>query len=265
MRRGDTEFGTVADYCRAFAALLKEGICQNHLAILRAHFAAPQHTVSWLRLARAVRYKNHNAVNLHYGTLARRVARHLGIRRKPLDDHGYRWWLWTLVRFAPHRDEETGHTAFVMRWPVVEALRRLNVARWKARSGLSRHENRRARQVPSRPKTPLQEGRIRALVLSRVERNRRARSACLDHYGRRCSVCGFDPARVYGRQFVGVIHVHHLHPMSTTRGSRRVDPIRDLRPLCPNCHVAVHQRQRPWSVQHLRRLIKLARSRRRRG
>lgn len=35
-------------------------------------------------------------------------------------------------------------------------------------------------------------------------------------------------------------HRHHVVPVSKIRKSYVVDPIRDLRPLCPNCHAAIH-------------------------
>ncbi len=36
----------------------------------------------------------------------------------------------------------------------------------------------------------------------------------------------------------GFIHVHHLKPLSEVGYEYRVDPIRDLRPVCPNCPTA---------------------------
>ena len=39
-----------------------------------------------------------------------------------------RWWLWALVHWADERDPESGHTAFVLRRPAVEALQQLGIA-----------------------------------------------------------------------------------------------------------------------------------------
>ena len=125
----DEEFGTTDDYCRAFKAVRTEGIADKHLALLQAHFNAPEHTATWEQLAAAVGYHGYRAVNLQYGRFAERIARQLGLRDKPLDPYGNRWWIWALVRWAEERDPESGHTAFVLRRPVVEALQRLDMAR----------------------------------------------------------------------------------------------------------------------------------------
>jgi hypothetical protein len=61
--------------------------------------------------------------------VAERIARQLGLRDKPLDPNGNGWWIWALVRWAEERDPESGHTAFVLRRPVVEALQRLHIVR----------------------------------------------------------------------------------------------------------------------------------------
>jgi len=117
----EEKFGTSEDYTRAFAILLREGIAEKHIALMKAHFKAPYHTATWAQIAKAVGYANRNAVNLHYGTLASRVARHLGIIEPP---NGF--WLFILTKWAEERDS-SGHTAFVLRRPVIEALSQLGV------------------------------------------------------------------------------------------------------------------------------------------
>jgi len=118
----DDEFGDADAYYDAFSSLLREGIHENHLALLRAHYAAPDQTTTWEALARAVGYARGAAVNVQYGTLAKRVANALGIHEAP---HGF--WLFVLVGWGSGRDPETGHTTFFLRWPVIEALQRLGV------------------------------------------------------------------------------------------------------------------------------------------
>jgi hypothetical protein len=118
------EFGTADDYFRAFQSVLREGVPQKHLAMLREHFKAPDHTTTWWQLAEKVGYPDFNTVNLQYGTFAARVARQLGRSEKLLDPGGHRSWVWVLVHWAEERDA-TGDTAFVLRPEVVEALKRL--------------------------------------------------------------------------------------------------------------------------------------------
>jgi len=99
------------------------------------------------------------------------------------------------------------------------------------------------------------EGHRVEVVVSRVERDPRAREACLAHYGRACAACGMEFPRRYGPEFTSGIHVHHLKPLTGAESSREVDPIKDLRPLCPNCHAAVHQRSPPYTPEELRAML----------
>lgn len=118
----DDELGTVDDYLRAFRAVQAEGLRDHHLAMLRAHFAAPNHTTTWEQLAKEMGYARGNAVNLQYGKLAEMIASQLGITEPP---HGF--WLHVLADWAAEPDPESGHTAFVLRPVVIEALQRLGV------------------------------------------------------------------------------------------------------------------------------------------
>jgi hypothetical protein len=86
----DEEFGTTDDYCRAFKAIKIEGIADKHLALLQAHFNAPEHTATWEQLAAAVGYDGYRAVSLQYGRFAGRIACQLGLREKPPDPNGFR-------------------------------------------------------------------------------------------------------------------------------------------------------------------------------
>ena len=46
---------------------------------------------------------------------------------------------------------------------------------------------------------------------------------------------------VYGEVGRGFIEVHHIVPISERGGDYIVDPIRDLIPLCSNCHAMIHR------------------------
>jgi hypothetical protein len=98
------------------------------------------------------------------------------------------------------------------------------------------------------------EGARRQSVSTQIERNPRARAACIAAYGTRCTVCEIDFEVVYGILGRGFVHVHHLTPLATTTEQREVDPIRDLRPVCPNCHAMLHRRIPPYSISELRRI-----------
>lgn len=84
------------------------------------------------------------------------------------------------------------------------------------------------------------EGALRSVVVNAYERNPQARLRCIEAHGTICCICGFHFGNVYGRLAEGYIHVHHLCPLSQVRGEYVVDPIKDLRPVCPNCHAVLH-------------------------
>lgn len=102
------------------------------------------------------------------------------------------------------------------------------------------------------------EGAPVTLRVSGYERNRRARLTCLEHWGRRCSICGLDPEAHYGVSATGFIAVHHIKPISAIGAEYAVDPITDLRPVCPNCHAVIHSRKEPLSLAEAREILKKA-------
>lgn len=88
-----------------------------------------------------------------------------------------------------------------------------------------------------------------------VERNPKARAACIAHYGPKCAACDFEFAATYGELGEGFIHVHHRRDISLSNGSYAIDPIEHLIPLCPNCHSMVHRQRPAMSAEALRELI----------
>lgn len=92
-------------------------------------------------------------------------------------------------------------------------------------------------------------------LVTRYERNSAARQRCIDHYGSACFICHFDFAAVYGELAKGFIHVHHIKPLATIGENYQVDPINDLRPLCPNCHAVIHIRKEPYTIEEVRLML----------
>ncbi len=84
------------------------------------------------------------------------------------------------------------------------------------------------------------EGACRRVSVNAYERDENARRECIKHYGPTCCICGFDFGDAYGEEARGYIHVHHLRPLSEVGGEYVVDPVEDLRPVCPNCHAVLH-------------------------
>lgn len=101
----------------------------------------------------------------------------------------------------------------------------------------------------------LSEGAKKSIVVNAYERNSQARQQCLAYWGYRCVVCGFDFQEKYGAIGKGFIHVHHLIPLSRIGQTYQVNPIEDLRPVCPNCHAMLHTTYPPMSIEALQEKI----------
>lgn len=99
------------------------------------------------------------------------------------------------------------------------------------------------------------EGTPRTVTLTRYERNPQARAKCIEHYGLSCVACGFDFEEVYGPEAEGYIHVHHVKPLSEVESRHEVNPIEDLRPVCPNCHAVIHMVSPPRSIGEIRQML----------
>ena len=99
------------------------------------------------------------------------------------------------------------------------------------------------------------EGRVTYVHAVGYERNTEARKACIDHYGCRCAVCGFDFEKIYGHIGHNFIEVHHVTPVHERGGEYVVDPVKDLRPLCSNCHSMIHRRDPVYSIDELKAII----------
>lgn len=89
----------------------------------------------------------------------------------------------------------------------------------------------------------LTEGDLIRFLSTKYERNPKARKACLDYYGYKCKICNFDFASKYGNNFKNIIEVHHIVPLNSIKESYVVNPVKDLIPICPNCHTIIHSKK----------------------
>ena len=89
------------------------------------------------------------------------------------------------------------------------------------------------------------EGVYKQIKVNAYERNQDAQDKCLKHYDCKCAVCEQYMLEIYGEVAEKLIHVHHLKPLSESKKGSEVDPIKDLRPICPNCHAVIHRRCKP--------------------
>lgn len=101
----------------------------------------------------------------------------------------------------------------------------------------------------------LPEGALTRVAVNRYERRPANRAAAIAAHGATCKACGFNFARFYGTLGEGFIEVHHRIPVSNMGGSYVINPVKDLIPLCSNCHQMVHREDPPINAEELRSML----------
>lgn len=103
------------------------------------------------------------------------------------------------------------------------------------------------------------EGGAYTALVTKYERSRINRAACIDIHGATCKVCGFEFEKFYGPMGAGFIEIHHCELVSRLAQGTVLDPALDLVPLCSNCHSIAHRRKdMPYSVDELKAMIATA-------
>ncbi|MBY0204673.1 DUF3427 domain-containing protein [Paenibacillus cucumis Kampfer et al. 2016] len=99
------------------------------------------------------------------------------------------------------------------------------------------------------------EGNSQRRIVNTYERNLEARQKCIEHYGFSCAVCDIRFENVYGSIGEDFIEVHHLVELNQIGKRYAVDPIKDLRPVCPNCHAMLHRKKPAYTIEELKNLM----------
>ena len=222
---------TAQDYRNALEAV---HITETERDLLQIHCASPRGVQTARQLAMAMGFADWRRTNLVYGKLASRVCKVLEVTPAAR--------LSVLVRFQ-HVDQE--ECRLVLREPVAQAIREF--------MGLALTASFQQEEIPL--EDPLYEGAVHVVQVNAFERNPRARSACIAHHGIACVVCGFSFGAAYGDVAEKYIQVHHLRPLAGIGEEYRVNPVKDLRPVCANCHCVIHLRTPPYTVEEMRQLL----------
>lgn len=207
--------------------------------LLGALISAPANELSGGQIARLLGLAHHAGLNSAIVGLAKALTKAAGVEPPKRADGTPRWW-------HVVAEGRRGDDRFL--WRLRPALRDAAVlAGFGAASA--------ATFADESPATPLFEGALKTVRVNAYERNPVARRRCIERHGTACAVCGQKLSDIYGPIADGVIHVHHLRPLSDCGGvDYEVDPITELRPVCPNCHVVLHLRQPPLTIEELRAL-----------
>jgi len=159
----------------------------------------------------------------------------------------------SVFRIADEQDLSTATRLIGKSYAVIADERRVEI-------GLSRKKVTRRPEYLAPEELPSEieyvEGAARPVLVNAYERNRRAREKCLRHYGRSCAVCGFNFEARYGESAGGYIQVHHIVLIAKVRKEYRLNPITDLRPVCPNCHAVIHRREPPFSIEEVKQMLR---------
>ncbi len=100
------------------------------------------------------------------------------------------------------------------------------------------------------------EGSIKKVVVNKYERNIEARKKCLEKHGYKCKVCKMSFEDTYGEIGKEFIHVHHIKPLAGIAKEYKLNPEKDLIPVCPNCHAMLHTYDPPLSVEELQNKLR---------
>jgi predicted HNH restriction endonuclease len=110
----------------------------------------------------------------------------------------------------------------------------------------------------------ISEGRKKSVTTQVYERSKFLRDKAINHYTIDgiivCATCGFDFNKTYGEVGRGYIEIHHQKPVyqyDDDDFSRLVtEALKDLIPLCANCHRIIHRkRDKPLSIEELREIL----------
>ena len=227
-------------YISGLSAIRKK-VTEEHKLFFKIHYQAEFRTATAKEIATAAGVSRWTIVNLRYGRLGRIFCTQSGLKPDVRPDSTYRWWaIWCRGWTSPK--------GFVWQMlpQVAEALEKLNWVTPISPIRLPDEVN---------DKSELTEGTTYRISVNAYERNAQARKQCIDHYGAKCFICGFDFESSYGPIASGYIHVHHLHPLSKIGTKYIINPITDLRPVCPNCHSILHLGGQHRTIEEVQRLI----------
>lgn len=110
----------------------------------------------------------------------------------------------------------------------------------------------------------ISEGRRKTVTTQVYERSKLLRDVAIGHYTKDgiivCEACGFDFYESYGEIGRGYIEIHHQKPIFQYEDTDFVklvnDALKDLIPLCSNCHRMVHRKRvKLLSIQELKKIL----------
>lgn len=225
--------------------LLNEEISNElDISIFQALFSFEKHQAPASQIGMILGYNGKNpagVINLEIGRYAKRIAKYYDINFTQRSFQKFKFW----DLFFNGWDEGK-FFIWQLKDELIEALNETELT----------GEIQYPEEIPLEQNNSFTEGIRKTITVNTYERNPKARQECLKYWKAICSVCDFDFGNKYGELGKGFIHVHHLIPVSEIGKSYQVDPINDLRPVCPNCHSMIHKKNPPIEINELKEIIK---------
>lgn len=221
----------------------KELTNETDLSIFQALYSFEGHRAYASQIGLLLGYHGkspHAPLNSEIGRFAKRIARQYDIKFTERSERKYKYWDLFFDGW-----EEGNYFVWKLKKELVQALENLKLT----------GEQPYPEELIAESELALTEGARKTIVVNSYERNSKARSMCIAHWGGKCSVCGFEFEKIYGCIGSGFIHVHHLTPVAEIGKLYQINPVNDLRPVCPNCHAMLHTSNPPLSIEQLREII----------
>lgn len=228
--------------------VIATSLSPRQIEILQTIYHRPNSAATAIELAEDMGYKSYRGSNRQIGAIGQIIYEQTGVEPPVYIDRGNErlayfylvgdyngpgWKLWDELK---------------------EALVQLDLVNDKVTN--AGYTNRLPTEVqPFEESKFYKEGKVTEVFVNRYERNQKARVECIKHYGAVCQGCGFDFGTFYGTTAQGFIHVHHVVPLADIAKTYKVDPIKDLVPLCANCHSVVHLTKPVLTLAELKKLV----------
>jgi 5-methylcytosine-specific restriction protein A len=213
--------------------------------ILRVLHSFKDHQAAGSQLAQALGHTSHGSINLWVARYAKRIAKSYPITLDVRNNGKLRCWN---LFFEGFDNDDATRFIWKMKASLVTAFETLELEDDKPII---------AEEISVAASRTISEGAKRTITVNLYERSHVARHTCIAYWGTSCTVCGFNFEAHYGKVGEGFIHVHHLIPLSSIGDTYELNPVEDLRPVCPNCHAMLHKKNPPYDIEDLKDIKKI--------
>jgi 5-methylcytosine-specific restriction protein A len=218
-------------------------INEKVLSILRYMYSRPRFESSGKTIALALGYSHHAPLNNIIPKFSRRILEKYHAVTIPERDDGTKR-LWHIPFLGSYQSDSFN---WILRPELVDALEEV--------FGIKDDEEVFSEEFDQDEILQL-EGKVVTVSVNKYERSRKARKICIDANGYECAVCGFDFEKQYGPIGKGKIQVHHKRLISEYKTEYVLDAINDLVPICANCHMIIHSKKIPFTIEEVKEIMK---------